>query len=91
MSRRERWQPALDAEVKRWSAKSWAVLVAELREAAAYEVGFEGKHYQVEVQLLENTDKLVHVGVYVDDGSVPASLRPLGSSFIREKRGEEGT
>ena len=48
-------------------------------------VEFEGKKYQVEVQLLENTDKYVHVSVAVDDGSIPASFRPLSSSFIREK------
>jgi hypothetical protein len=28
----------------------------------------------------------VHVGVDVDDGSVPASFRPLSDSFIREKQ-----
>ncbi len=28
----------------------------------------------VEVQLLENTQKYLHVGVDVDDGSMPASL-----------------
>jgi hypothetical protein len=89
MSRREQWQPVLDAEVKKWSAKSWAELVAGSRDVEAYEVRFEGKYYQVEVQLLENTDEYVHVGVSVDDGSVPASLRPLGSSFIRWKRSRE--
>ena len=85
MKRREQWQPVLDAEVKRWSAKSCAELVAELRDVEAYQIDFEGKRYTVEVQLLENTDKYVHVGVDVDDGSIPASFRPLSSSFIREK------
>jgi len=41
----------------------------------------------VEVQLLENTGTYVHVGVSVDDGSLPASLHPLSSSFIRKKTG----
>jgi hypothetical protein len=79
----------MDAEVKKWSAKSWAELVAELRDLEAYETEFEGTKYQVEVQLLENTDTYVHVGVSVDDGGIPASFRPLSSSFIREKQQRE--
>ena len=85
MKQREQWLPVLDAEVKRWSAKSCADLIAELRDVAVYQVEVDGKKYTVEVQLLENADKYVHVGVDVDDGSVPASFRPLSSSFIREK------
>jgi hypothetical protein len=85
MNRREPWRPVLDAELKKWSTKSCAELVAELPDGQAYEVEFDGKTYQVEVHLLENTDKYAHVGVSVDDGSVPASFRPLSSSFIREK------
>jgi hypothetical protein len=75
----------LDAEVKRWSAKSLVKLVAELREEQAYEVDFEGKAYQAEVQLLENTKKYLHVGVSVDGGGIPASFRPLSSNLIQEK------
>jgi hypothetical protein len=85
MKRREQWQPVLDAELKKWSSKSCKELVVELSDVQAYQVEFEGKEYTVEVQLLENTDKYVHVGVDVDDGSIPASFRPLSSSFIREK------
>jgi len=85
MKRREQWQPILEAEVKKWSAKSLVELVAELPNEQAYEIEFEGKTYQVELQLLGNTKKFLHVGVSVDDGSVPASFRPLSSSFIREK------
>jgi hypothetical protein len=85
MKHREQWRPVLDAEVKKWSAKSLAELVAELPDEQAYEIEFDGKTYQVEVQLLENTKKYLHVGVSVDDGGVPASFRPLSSSFIREK------
>lgn len=85
MNRREQWRPVLDAEMKKWSAKSSEVLVAELPDEQAYEVEFAGKKYQVEVQLLENTDRYVHVGVTVDDGSIPASFRPLSESFVREK------
>jgi hypothetical protein len=85
MKRREQWRPVLEAEVKKWSAKPWAELVTELANAQAYEIEFEGKAYQVEVQLLENTDRYVHVAVSVDDGSVPASFRPVSESFIRDK------
>jgi hypothetical protein len=85
MSRREQWRPVLDTEAKKWSAKSWAELSAELSDVKAYEVELEGRKYQVEVQLLENTDEYAHVNVSVDDGSIPASFRPLSSSFIREK------
>jgi hypothetical protein len=81
----EKWRPVLDAELKRWSAKSYDQLATELRKEQAYEVEFNGKNHQVEVTLLENTDRYLHVGVAVDDGSVPASFRPLTSSFVREK------
>ena len=71
--------------MKKWSAKSCADLVRELSDPQAYKVEFQGKEYTIEVQLLENTDKYVHVGVDVDDGSIPASFHPLSSSFIRDK------
>ena len=61
---------------------------AELSEVQAYDVVFNGGNYQVEVELLENTDRYVHVGVSVDNGSVPASFRPLSSSFICESGGD---
>jgi hypothetical protein len=85
MNRREQWRPVLDAEVKLWSAKPCVDLVAELSDVQANETEFEGKKYFVEVQLLENTDRYVHVCVDVDDGSLPASFRPLSESFIRQK------
>ncbi len=81
----ERWRPVLEAELKRWSMKSCDQLAIELRDEQVYEIELNGEIYQVEVQLLENTDKYLHVGLAVDNGSVPASFRPLSSSFIREK------
>ncbi len=75
----------MDAEVKRWEAKSCEELVSVLMDERVYEVVFECKHYQVEVCLLENTERYVHVCISVDDGSLPASFKPLRSSFIREK------
>jgi hypothetical protein len=89
LKRREQWRPVLDAEVKRWSAKSYEQLTSELTEEQVYEVEFNGKNHQVEVKVVENTEKYLHVVVTVDDGSVPASFRPLSSSFIREKPGRK--
>jgi hypothetical protein len=82
---REQWRPMLEAEVRKWSAKSASQLLSELSEVQAYQIDVDGKKYEVEVQLLENTDTYVHVEVDVDDGSIPASFHPLSSSFIREK------
>jgi tRNA U54 and U55 pseudouridine synthase Pus10 len=83
--RRERWRPVLEAEVKRWSSRSSAELLAELADEQVYEVEFEGRKHQVEVQILENTESYIRVVVSVDDGSLPASLSPLLESFIRQK------
>ena len=85
MKRREQWRPVLDAEVQRWSAKSSEQLLAELKDVQAYEIEFENKEYQVEVEILENTEKYVHVMVAVDDGSWRGANRPLSTSFICEK------
>ena len=86
MSRRDEWRKVLDAEVKRWSAMSCAQLVSELREVQSYEVELDSKQYQVEVELLEDTEQYVHVMVAVDDGSLPSSISPLTHSFICEKQ-----
>jgi hypothetical protein len=85
MTRREQWRPVLQAEVKRWSAMPTQQLISELKDEQTYQVKFQSKEYNVEVQLLENTAKYIHVGVAVDDGSLPASFHPLSDSFIREK------
>ena len=75
----------LDLEVERWSAKSCEQLVSELRDMQVYEVELDSKKYQVEVEILENTDQYVHVMVAVDDGGLPASIWPLTNTFIRSK------
>jgi hypothetical protein len=77
----------LDSEVKRWSGMSCNQLISELAEVRVYEVEFESKKYQVEVELLENTEEYVHVMVAVDDGSLPASISPLTYGFVRKKDG----
>ena len=90
MSRRDEWKKVLDAEVRRWSAKSCDELMSELRDVHVYEVELDSQTYQVEVELLEDTQTYLHVLVAVDDGHLPASFRPLSRSFIRQKPGPVG-
>ena len=85
MSRRDEWRKVLDSEIGRWSVKSCEQLIAELRDGQVYEVELDAKTYQVEVELLENTPTHLRVLVAVDDGSLPASIRPETRLFIREK------
>ena len=81
-SRRAEWRTILDAEVKRWSALSFDELLEALRDRQHYEVDFESKKYQVEVEVLEITEKYLHVAVAVDDGAPLSSVRPLSRSFF---------
>ena len=60
-------------------------LISKLAEGLTYQVHFNSKAYQVEVEMIENTDDYVHVVVAVDDGSVPASIFPLTRDFVRSK------
>jgi hypothetical protein len=85
MSRRETWRPVLEAEVKRWTQVPLDQLIEELHEAQAYEVPMGSKRYKVQVDLLENTDKYVHVIVSVDDGTLPWSMVPLSEGILRYK------
>ena len=88
MRRQNECRAVLNAEMKRWAAMPCDQLVAELGCTQGYEVEYEGRRYQVEVILLENTDRYVHAGVSVDDGSFFGSFHPLSDSFIRQKAGE---
>jgi hypothetical protein len=85
LERREQWRLVLDAEVERWRGKSCEQLTTELAEEQDYEIEFNGKNHQVEVKLIENTDQYLHVMVAADDGSVPASFRPLSASFFERR------
>jgi hypothetical protein len=60
MTRREEWRKVLNAEVKRWSALSCSQLVSELHDSQTYEIESDCKKYQVEVELLENTEQYLH-------------------------------
>jgi len=75
----------LDAEFKRWWDKSYDQLRSELSEMQNYEVQFDSKTYQVEVQLLESTDDYAHVIIGVADGSLPWSIFPLNADFVRNR------
>lgn len=85
MSRRDDWRKVLDQEMQRWSALSCEQLQVELREGLEYVVEMDSKKYQVEVEILENTATYLHVTVAVDDGTLPASIRPETDGFIRCK------
>jgi hypothetical protein len=85
MNHPKEWHTVLDSEMRRWSAKSWEQLVSELRGLRSYEVNVDSKRYQVEVELVEDTETLLHVMLAVDDGGLPGSLLPLSQTFIREK------
>jgi len=85
-ARRESWKPVLEAELQKWSGMPYAQIMANLPDKnECYEVEIGFKRYQVEVSLLENAEGYIHVVVSVDDGSLPASFRPVSSSFICDK------
>ena len=85
MVQREQWRSVLNSEVQRWSALPYDQIVSELKDVQGYEIEMDSKIYQVEVQLLENTDQYLHVSVSVDDGSLRGAFRPLSESFIIKK------
>lgn len=85
MSRRAGWREILNAETRRWSSLSCEHLIAELHDVQAYVVEVDSKKYQVEVELLEDTNAYVLVAVGVDDGSLPWSIVPLTQTFICQK------
>jgi hypothetical protein len=84
-ARRSQWHRVLETEMARWSGMTAGELVEALREPQNYEIEFEGKIFQVEIQLLENTDRYVHVALAVDDGVLPFAIAPASDSFICPK------
>jgi hypothetical protein len=71
--------------MRRWSALSYEQLISRLSTVDIYEVEDDFKKYQVEIEILENTEEYVHVAVSVDDGHLPASICPATDSFIQKK------
>ena len=78
-------EPILEAEVRKWSSKTSDEVIAELREPNCYEVSFGTKKYQCEVQLLQNADAYLRIGIAIDDGTLMGSLDPFGGSFDIKK------
>jgi hypothetical protein len=89
MNRLAEWQIVLDAEMKRWSAMTCESVISELSGDQVYEVEVGFKKLQVEVELLENTETYLQVGIAVDDGTIPWSFVPLTGSFILQKGGTD--
>jgi hypothetical protein len=85
LNRRQQWRKVLGLEVQRWLVMPYDQLQFALRNQQVYEVEFESRKYQVEIEMLENTEQYVHVMVAVDDGSLPASVLPATHTFIRNK------
>ena len=82
---RERCRKVLQSELTHWASLSSDDLLTEIRNRDAYEVVADAKRYQIELVLLENIPKYLHVCIAVDDGSLLASLRPEAASFICRK------
>ncbi|HVU45896.1 MAG TPA: hypothetical protein VHD85_07220 [Terracidiphilus sp.] len=85
MNRRAALQAVLKSEEARWSSMSSEQLLQKLNEQQDYEVVLESKRYQVEVEILENTDEYIHVVISVDDGTLSASIFPATTSIICQK------
>jgi hypothetical protein len=60
-------------------------LMPAWQDHKVYEVEFDAEKYQVEVEMLENTEGYIHLVVAVDHGSLPTSLLPVTRSFIRRR------
>jgi hypothetical protein len=85
MENREEVRPVLEAQVRRWSHIPWEQIVSLLRDPHAYQATFQTKKYQVEVELLENTEAHIRLSVAVDDGALPRSMLPLTQSIVLSK------
>ena len=85
MKRRQQWRKVLEAEMQRWSALRCDQLLSRLSETNVYELECDSQKYQVEIEVLENTAEYVHIGISVDDGSLPASILPVTDSFITKR------
>jgi hypothetical protein len=86
MADRKKLRKVLEGEVATWSEKTCQQAIDELPSALkAYQVNVDSVEYNVEVQLIENTESYIHVIVSVDDGRLPSSIFPVSDSFILKK------
>ena len=58
MNRRQRWRKVLEAEVQRWSALPYDRLLSQLATTDLYEVVDGTQRYQIEIEVLENTQEM---------------------------------
>ena len=65
-------------------------LTSELREGQTYEVERESNTYQVEVELLENADKYLHVMVAVDDDARSSRFAAVRRAVVQDAVSLEG-
>ena len=80
--KRKELGPYLEAEVDKWSAKSYEVLRQELK-GGSHEVAEKGTEYHTEVVLLEDRHDYVHVMVSVSSERAPWNcFHPLSTSFL---------
>jgi len=82
-----RVQSLLDAEVEKWSEKSFVQLLEELHDVTAYWRGENDDFHQFEVLLIEHEPDYVHVSISIDDGSFLRSFAPLTRGFIVRRDG----
>jgi hypothetical protein len=75
----------LEAAVRRWSRIPWDQIVGLLQDSQPYQVTFETRKYQVDVELLENTDAHIGLSVTVNDGASSQSTPPLSQIVIVSK------
>jgi len=84
--KREDLRPHLEAEVQKWSAKSYDGLCEELADVHAE--CRNGAPYHFEVQLLEHKRDYVHVMVGVcSERAKWSCYHPLSASFIVHRDG----
>jgi hypothetical protein len=86
------WSEILSEETVCWSSKSYDQLMRELREPRAYEVRRGEATFQVEVEILDKSDRFVQVSVAVDDGVLPRAMFPVSRNFrVRRPCAIQGT
>ena len=75
----------LDREILRWSEMPIRKLIADLNEPRAYEVEDESGRYQMEAQLLENTESYLHLMLSAHDGTLRRFVLPVTKTIIIDK------
>ncbi|MFZ0305360.1 MAG: hypothetical protein WAL75_21905 [Terracidiphilus sp.] len=85
MSDRKKSRGVLEGEAALWSKKTPDQIIAELPETKAYQIRVESVEYNVEVELLENTESYIHFAIGVEDGRLPSAIFPVSDSFILKK------